>query len=300
MSRPGASVIVPCHNGGQFIEDLLASLARQVFREFEIIIVNDGSTDPATKDVLAQLDPAIRVIHQDRQYLPAARNAGFRHARADLVLPLDCDDRLDPDFLSETVAALRRAPPEVGFVFTHLQLTGALDGIVPRHFCKFDQLFLNQLPYGMLIRKAAWEAVGGYDQSMRDGFEDWEFSIRLAHAGFTAIELPKPLLSYRVCPDGLLMRQSARMYGTLWRKIRRKHPQLYHPGALIALWWKTRDLRHRVSLPLASALLLLGTTLPEAWFNGLFYRALMADRARQVSRGVLKAAGGEPRAFAGN
>ena len=91
MTTPRVSVIVPCHNGGRFLDGLLASLDSQTLRDFEIIIVDDGSTETATLDKLARLDPAIRVIHQENRYLPGARNRGFLR-RAPLVLPLDCDD----------------------------------------------------------------------------------------------------------------------------------------------------------------------------------------------------------------
>jgi GT2 family glycosyltransferase len=70
---------------------------------------------------------------------------------------------------------------------------------------RFDQLFLNQLPYCMLIRKSAWQAAGGYDETMRDGSEDWEFNIRLSGAGFRGIELAKPLFVCSVRPDGMLL-----------------------------------------------------------------------------------------------
>jgi GT2 family glycosyltransferase len=289
MKTPSVSVIVPCHNGGRFLDGLLASLAAQSYRDFEVIIIDDGSTEEATRQKLAGLPSTIRVVHQEKRYLPGARNAGFRQASAEFILPLDCDDRLDPCFLSETVGMMRQASCEVGFVFTHLQLTGALEGVVPRHCDGFDQLFLNQLPYGMLIRRTAWEHVGGYDEAMRDGFEDWEFSIRLIRAGYKGIEVAKPLLIYRVCPDGLLMRRSARMYGTLWGHIRSKHRELYQPKALIREWRTSRNSPHRVSLAVALGLLLMAKLLPYTWLNAVFHQAVSADRARRVARGTLRA-----------
>ena len=79
---PSVSVIVPCYNGGRFIPQLLGSLARQTFRDFEIIIVDDGSTDAATRQALDNLDPSVRVIRQGNKGLSAARNAGIALARA--------------------------------------------------------------------------------------------------------------------------------------------------------------------------------------------------------------------------
>ena len=103
-SLPAVSVVVPCYNGGRFIDQLLASLAQQTFRDFELIIVDDGSRDD-TRAKLATLDKSITVIRQDNAGPGAARNTGFARARAPIVLALDCDDTLDPTYLEETVVA---------------------------------------------------------------------------------------------------------------------------------------------------------------------------------------------------
>jgi hypothetical protein len=289
VTTPRVSVIVPCHNGGRFLDGLLASLDSQTFRDFETIIVDDGSTEVATCEKLAGLDPTIRVIHQENRYLPGARNRGFLEARAALVLPLDCDDTLEPCYLAETVPILEDAPADVGFVFTHLRLTDTLAGVLPRHLNRFDQLFLNLLPYCMLIRRSAWQAVGGYDESMRGGMEDWEFNIRLSRSGFRGLELAKPLFVYSVRPDGMLLSRTTRMHGTLWRTIRARHADLYRIAALVRLWRATRAKPSAVSAGTAAGLLLAARLLPEILFNNLFFWLLVRTRARRILRGALKA-----------
>jgi glycosyltransferase involved in cell wall biosynthesis len=291
VTTPRVSVIVPCHNGGRFLDGLLASLDSQTFRDFETIIVDDGSTEGATRDKLAGLDPAIRVIHQENRYLPGARNRGFLEARAALVLPLDCDDTLEPTYLAETVPILEDAPADVGFVFTHLRLTDTLAGVLPRHLNRFDQLFLNLLPYCMLIRRSAWQAVGGYDESMRGGMEDWEFNIRLSRSGYRGIELAKPLFVYSVRPDGMLLSRTTRMHGTLWQTIRTRHADLYRIAALVRLWRATRARPSAVSAGAAAGLLFSAKVLPETWFNNLFFWLLVRTRARRIVRGQLQAGG---------
>lgn len=285
MSEPAVSVIVPCYNGGRFLDDLCDSLAAQTFRDFETIVVDDGSTEEATLKKLASLDPGIHVMPQQNRRLPGARNAGFAKARGEFVLPLDCDDRLAPSFLTETVAALRDAQPDVGFAFAHVRLVGDMDGVMPRHFNRFDQLFLNRLPYCMLIRRSAWQAAGGYDEAMRDGMEDWEFSIRLLQAGFSGVEIAKPLLIYRVSGEGMLMSRSARRHGTIWRYIRTKHRDLYRLAALLAAWRANRATPGEIAPLKAAGLLGLAKLLPESWFNRLFYRLLAVTRARRIGRG---------------
>ena len=291
MTAPRVSIIVPCHNGGRFLDGLLASLGAQTFRDFETIIVDNGSTEVATRDKLKALDPTVRIVHQENRYLPGARNRGFLEAKAELVLPLDCDDTLEPSYLAETVPILEDAPADAGFVFTHIRLTDTLTGVLPRHLNRFDQLFLNRLPYCMLIRRSAWQAVGGYDESMRDGTEDWEFNIRLSRSGFRGIELPKPLFIYSVRPDGMLLSHATRMHGTIWRHIRTKHANLYRIAALAQLWRATRARPSKVSAGKAAGLLLSAKLLPETWFNSLFFWLLIKTRTRRVNRGELRAGG---------
>lgn len=267
---PAVSVVVPCWNGGAFIDRLLASLAKQTFRDFETIIIDDGSTDAMTKEKLAALEAPIRVVRQENHGLPGARNTGFRKANTDFVLPLDCDDTIEPSFLAETYARISSAPFHVGFVFTHMRLAGARAGVQARHFDLFDQLFLNQMPYCMLIRKSAWTSVGGYDETMREGYEDWDFNIRLATAGFRGIEIARPLFVYQIRHEGMLVSRSRRTHGILWRTIRNKNPELYRISSLVKLWRSRPAGSGRVSPGLAAGLLLLAKVLPANWFGSLF------------------------------
>ncbi len=289
MTAPRVSVIVPCHNGGRFLDRLLSSLAAQTFRDFETVIVDNGSTEGETLRKLDELGSNVRVVHQENRYLPGARNRGFLEARAAFILPLDCDDTLEPSYLAETVPLLERAPADVGYVFTHLRLTDSLSGVLPRHLNRFDQLFLNQLPYCMLFRRSAWQAAGGYDETMHDGSEDWEFTIRLSEAGFRGIELAKPLFVYAVRPDGMLLSRATRMHGTIWRHIRSRHADLYRIGALMRSWRETRRQPSKVAAGTAAGLLLAAKLLPEEWFNTLFFWLLLKTRSRRIDRGELKA-----------
>ena len=280
--HPAVSVVVPCFNGGRFLDALMASLARQTFRDFEIVIVDDGSTDLGTLRKLSELKSRARVIHQKNGGLSAARNSGFRFAHADLVLPLDCDDMIEPPFLAEAVELMRNAPADVAAVFCHMRLAGAARGLLERHFNRFDLLFTNTLPSGLLLSKASWAAVGGYDESMRDGYEDWEFHLRLMCAGYRAIELPKPYYVYSMADEGMLLGRASRLHGRLWRAIRSKHADLYRPLSLLRLWQATRDGKGCVSLRKGAAALLLATLLPDALFSrlvaGMRRRSLLEGR----------------------
>jgi glycosyltransferase involved in cell wall biosynthesis len=282
-SDPAVSVVIPCYNAGAFVWEVIETLAAQTFRAFETIIVDDGSNDEATERALAAAGACVTVIRQPNKGPAAARNAGIAAARAPLVLVLDCDDKLAPTFLDETVPVLRSAPQDVGYVFTDMRLSGLNDRILPQHFSLFDQLFVNRVPCCLLMRKAAWQASGGYDEAMLEGFEDWEFTIALAAAGLRGLHVAQPLFIYRVNDEGRMMSRAAQQHGKLWGYIRRKHAALYRPLALWRLWWRTRAKPGEISLPRAFLMLALGAALPTLWADRLFYRVRLRRHLARIA-----------------
>lgn len=268
-ARPQVSVVVPCYNGGRFLDAFMAGMAEQTFRDYEIIIVDDGSTEAASLAKFAELERAgsARIIHQENRGMSGARNTGIRAARADLIMVLDCDDMVAPPFLAEAVEILRSAPPTVGAVFSHKQLVGAGHGDLERHFNRFDLLFTNTMPSCLVLRKSCIDAIGLYDESLRDGYEDWEFNLRLAHCGFDAIEIPKPYHVYRVSEHGMLFSRSSGAHARLWRAIRKKHAALYRPWAILKTWRRDRGDNAHVSLAKAVAAYLMAILLPDALFT---------------------------------
>lgn len=278
MTSPAVSVVVPCYNGGRFLPQLFASLDAQTFRDFETVLVDDGSTEPETLAALAALPEGVRLVRQENKGLPAARNTGMKAATGEFLLPLDCDDALAPSFLARAVESLRAAPPDVAFVFADMQLSGDRAGVLPRHFNMFDQLFLNQVPYCLLMRRSLWQALGGYDETMREGYEDWEFNIRLARHGGRGLELNEPLFRYFVSDKGMLMSMSARRHGRLWRRIRDAHPELYNLPTLLVLNRAWARAPRKVPLAAGLGLLALSKLLPDAAFGRLFHALLKARR----------------------
>ena len=280
---PAVSIVVPCYNGGRFLDGLMASLARQTFRDFEIVIVDDGSRDAETLRKLAVLEGPARVIRRPNGGPSAARNTGIRAARADLLFMLDCDDTIEPEFLAETVPLLQASPADVGMICTDIRLTGAEGGISTRYFNRFDLLFTNTLSAGLVLRRAAWQAAGGYDEAMRDGYEDWDFSLRLASAGYRGLRVAKPLYIYQIATDAAPSRSTdvdrKWLYGVLWRYIREHHAACYTVPAMLRLWRETRDGTGRVPLWKGIAAYLLAQVLPDALFNLMIARLHRGPRA---------------------
>jgi glycosyltransferase involved in cell wall biosynthesis len=273
-ARPAVSVVVPCYNGGRFLDGLMDSLKRQTFRDFEIVIVDDGSDDEDTKRKLAALRAHARVIRQDNRGPSSARNAGIAHARADIVALIDCDDTVEPAYLAETVPILQNAPSDVAMAFTHMRTAGGQATIGRRYFNRFDLLFTNTVSVGLVLRKEYWRAVGGYDETMRDGYEDWDFTLRLVDAGYRGIEVPEPLYIYYIRPDASWLSRSSdvnkrRLHAKLWRLIRARHADGYRLRAMLRLWWNTRDGSGVIPLWKGLAAYVLAHLMPDAWFSGL-------------------------------
>ena len=287
MSAPLVSIILPCYNAHAHLAQALDSARAQTHPNLEILIVNDGSTEAETLEFLETLGDDIRVVHQENGGLPAARNRGFREARGEFILPLDCDDWLEPETVALLLEAQQAAHAPV-FAFPQMILEGEAEGLLNKNYNHFEQLFLNQLPYCLLLPKTAWEETGGYDESMRQGYEDWEFNIRLGLNGWRGVTVEQPLFHYRVAQGGMLLSLSGKRHCTLWGGIRKKHATAFRLGALWHAWREWR--RHPSTYPLAIFFgwLLVAKILPDAWASALFNRMRRHSHSQRVTRAARK------------
>lgn len=196
---PAVSIVIPCFNHGIFLPETLASVEAQTFRDFEVIVVDDGSTDELTRHVLADLgNTQIRVISTPNRGVSSARNAGIREALGRFILPLDADDLIAPEFLAATVPVLNSSV-EVGVVCAERQLFGERQGESPLPAFDPRRILVENLIYpAALFRREDWAAVGGYNEAMLLGWEDWEFWISLTSLGRAVVRLPEALFHYRV------------------------------------------------------------------------------------------------------
>ena len=193
------SVIIPCYNDGKYIQETINKLKEQTYPAQEIIIVNDGSTDAYTLELLKALenDPLINVLHKENGRMSAARNYGVKHAKGNIIVTLDADDYFDNSFFQKGIAILQNEPT-TGVVNSYIQFFGnKTDKSKPRGGNAFNFLFSNQCSACAMIRRTAWEQVGGYDESMTLGYEDWEFYIRITKANWQVHLIPEFLLFYR-------------------------------------------------------------------------------------------------------
>jgi glycosyltransferase involved in cell wall biosynthesis len=198
MKAPRISVLLPCFNDGAWLDDALDSVRGQTFQDYEVIVVDDGSTDEATALKLQSIETqGARVLRTANRGLPAARNHAAAHARGELFCALDADDRLAPSWLEKATGVLD-SRPDVAFVSHWLETFGDEHWTWRPERCDLPALLARNTVNGAaLVRRSAFEAVGGYEESMRHGCEDWDLWLRLVEAGYKGSIIPEVLFYYR-------------------------------------------------------------------------------------------------------
>ena len=231
---PRVTVVIPCYNYGQYLEQAVDSILKQTFQDFEILVVNDGSTDNSL-EVARSLEAAsptrVRVIDQPNSGQPAyPRNNGIKQARGEYILCLDADDWVEPTMLEKSVAVLDH-DPGVSIAYVDLQHFGDSDETWITG--EYDFLWLrrtNLMPCATLFRKRVWVDVGGYRTNVK-GMEDWDFWIAAGAAGHYGKRVPEILLNYRAKHDGLL-NQVRSQFNEKFARIILNNAGVYDPAAL--------------------------------------------------------------------
>ena len=239
------SVVIPCHNHGEYLIEAVASVKRSIEEPCELIIVNDGSDEPRTLEVLGLLvEAGYRVLNQEKLGLPAARNHGINEAQGPYILPLDADNRLRPGFVTAALAILG-TQPEVGVVYGDRRDFGMRDANV--HVPAFDTdalLQCNFIDACALMRKEVWRACGGYDTAL-PAWEDWDLWIGATELGWQFHHLPGIAFDYRVRPDSMSAVLRNEQYEQINSYVLNKHRSLYPPEILLEAQRAAADLLGR-------------------------------------------------------
>ncbi len=212
FALPEVSIIIPTHNCGCFISDTLESILAQTFKDYEVIIVDDGSTDntrEVVKKIKSKFDDKLKYIYQQNKGVSCARNNGIRSARGKYLNFIDADDTMDKNALNELISCLKKNDDAV-LVYANVNFC---DSTMTKIFCiRFgenstrtpysgkcaDKLFLegNFIPIGtVLVKKEAFDEVGLFDKRFRTG-GDLDMWIRISYR-FKIIYCDKILANIR-------------------------------------------------------------------------------------------------------
>jgi len=236
--RPGAtplvSVIVPCFNHGQYLDECLRSIAEQDYHPIEVIVVDDGSTDPQTLEQLARLerDGDVAVLQMPTNRGPsAARNAAIEKASGRYVLPVDADNLLLPGAVAALVEQLSSADERIGFVYPHCQFFGNrtdhrespsynLHGLLAGNYCDTSSL----------IDREVFDRGFRYPEDIVLGHEDWDLVLSLGEAGIYGEAARTTTLLYR--KQGFTRSDLVDAAGVPFGEVvARRHPGLFDPAS---------------------------------------------------------------------
>ncbi len=230
--RPRVSVVVCSYNGGATLDECLRSLCALNYPDFEIIVVDDGSTDN-TREILARF-PAVRVIHQDHLGLSVARNAGLESAMGTVIAYTDSDCIADPDWLIHLVHQL---------VYTGAAAVGgpnltADDGWLaacvaaapgqPTHVLVSDQVAEHIPGCNMAFRREALEAINGFDPQFQKAGDDVDICWRLQHEGLQITFAPGAFVWHHRRPNPLSYLRQQAGYGEAEAVLQSKHPDKFN------------------------------------------------------------------------
>lgn len=234
--------VITSFNQGTMILEAVESLCAQTLLPKKIIIVDDGSTDECSMRVLKDIEKKsdlpipIMIHYQENRGVSAARNAGIKKTEAPMVLVLDGDDKLKPEY-TEYVSRLLGCNPSMVAASSWMHTFGVLDSIVCPAGGKISAfLSRNCCPATHILRRDIFERCGGYDETMRSGFEDWDFFLSMLEAApesWIGI-VDKPLIEYRTAPASSNIKSMDKRL-ELMRFMIEKHVGSYHDHIADAL-----------------------------------------------------------------
>ena len=244
-TSPTVSVVIPCYNLGAYLDQAVQSVLDQSFEDFEIIIIDDGSTDPVTRHLFTSYKrPKTRILRTLNQGLAKARNLGIEEARGCYISCLDADDLFEPDFLRRTVEVLE-ANPSFAFASCWLKTFGEHSFEWSPTSCDFPWLLVEDtVCTAALTRRDALAEVGGFDAGMPlAGYEDWDLAISLVERGLPGAVIPEYLFRYRIRKGSMSSSCTAPgNHALLMRYLVEKHAESYSrflPGVLEAIEKRT-------------------------------------------------------------
>ncbi len=195
--QPLVSVVIPIYNYGIMLNKTIGSVLASTYKNLEIIIVDDGSTDEYVLNKLKQLEkhPNIKIIRQSNSGPSSARNTGIKNSSGKFILPLDADDMIKPDYIRSCVSILNNNE-NISPVYCDTIHIGELQGIEKRPEWSMDEL--KKRPFIVncsMFSKKAFDDVEGYDENLI-GWEDYDSWIRMGLKGYIGKYIPKPMFIY--------------------------------------------------------------------------------------------------------
>lgn len=194
------SVIIPCYNQSKYLLEAIKSVVESTYKNIEIIVINDGSTDKSPQEIhnmLKTLENVI-LISQENQGVCVARNNGISACSGDYILPLDADDKIADTYIEQAIAMLEQNP-DIGVVYSEAEFFGTGQNkkwnLKPATLS--NMLIQNRIFSSGIYRKSKFIEIDGYKKEMELGCEDWDFWLSIIETGAKVYQIPEVLFYYR-------------------------------------------------------------------------------------------------------
>ena len=226
--KPKVSVVIPCFNQGSYVEEAVDSVLQQTYKNYEIIIVNDGSTDAETNQLLHSFSyPHTNVIRSQNYGLANARNTGISASEGRYILPLDADDKIGSTYLDEAVKILEENS-NIGIVYCNAEFFGGKSGPFDLPSFSKDRLLVENIIFcTAFFRKDDWRKIGGFNPNMNYGWEDWDFWLSIIELDRDAYRIPETLFFHRKRANSMCTMMNSYQKTILRLQVIENHRNLY-------------------------------------------------------------------------
>lgn len=265
---PLVSIIIPCFNHGAFVSECVDSVLNQTYQNIEIIIVNDGSTDEHTINVLNRIQhPLIHIVHQENTGPGIARNNGIKTAKGKYFVPLDCDDLIEKNTINDCVKILEEKPG-VGVVYGNCRYYNDENKILKQEpFNLIRILNYNTIALCSVIRTEAFLSTGGFDEFLsRKGLEDWDLWLMMFERDWGFEYINKVHFNIRVLKTSRTFQVANKNLGEIKAYIYKKHSGMLAKG-FVCLFHENKNLKRLIDYKIGNKIL-----KPFRWLNKAIFR----------------------------
>ena len=227
---PKVSIIIPCYNQGKYVAEAINSALRQTFKDIEIVCVNDGSTDNSVEIIKSfenKYKNFIFLNNEENRGVIYSRNFAIKNCNGTYILPLDADDIIEPTYVEKAVKILDNNP-NIGIVYCKAKIFGNYDkywNLKP--FNKSDILYENCIFCSALFRKSDFIKIGGYNNNMKYGCEDYDLWLSFIEQGLEVFQINEILFSYRQYDETSRTTISLKNKKEIWNNLIKNHINLY-------------------------------------------------------------------------
>lgn len=230
MLKDLISVIVPCYNQAQFLDECLQSVLDQTYEDWECLIINDGSPDN-TEEVAekwVEKDSRFKYYFKENGGLSSARNYGIERAEGSWLLPLDADDYISNEYLG--LAQKHINDKNVKVIYCNAMKFGEIKGKWLLPDFKLENLARDNVIFcSAFFRKCDWIRVEGYDENLRIGLEDWDFWISILKSGGRVIKIENVCFFYRIKKNSMITNlKNDNNYQSAIKYVEKKHIDFFH------------------------------------------------------------------------